>query len=247
MRNLLLPVALGALLCSGAASAERDQWGEFTQAQVRDIQDQFGRCVVARKAQIASRYVLDAYDAEEGARIINKLADGDCLVAAIGRRGGVVRMKFPGGMLKYAIADALVRTELTAGPISGLSQVAPLAHPTFDPSAFLPPAGKTLKPAKLQELEQAKSREQGSIYMSHYGECVVRRDPANSHALLMADPDSAQENAAFGRLRQAFGHCLDAGRQLELNKVSLRGTVALNYYRLAKAPRVTAAGPGTVQ
>lgn len=71
-----------------------------------------------------------------------------------------------------------------------------------------------------------------------FGECVVRTDPANAHKMLVADAGSLQESAAIQALRPALAHCIDQGGDLSLAVKDLRNSLALNYYRLARAPRV---------
>ena len=76
---------------------------------------------------------------------------------------------------------------------------------------------------------------QGFSYLSRYGECVVRADPAGSRALLAAKPETPEEASRFAALRLALATCLPEGHTLEFGKLALRGTIAVNYYRLAKA------------
>ena len=83
----------------------------------------------------------------------------------------------------------------------------------------------------------AYEENQLATYLSRFGECVVRVDPAASKALLMTDRGSADERAAFGGLSTALGTCLAEGKTLNFNKASLRGSIAVNYYRLAAAAR----------
>jgi len=234
----------------GSRIPQRNDWNTWPQAKVRDVQHRFGACVVKKRANLAARYVLELYDKNRTPALIDSLDPhlGNCLVAATASMT-TIRMSFPADMLKYALADALVQSELArSAPLTDIASVAPLAHGTIDPQEFLPPPGKSLKPAELKELDDNKTKAQVAIYLSQFGECVVRADPADSHALLMANPDTAAESAAFGRLGSALGNCLDRGRQLALNKTVLRGTLALNYYRLVKAPRIVApTAPGTAK
>ena len=53
----------------------------------------------------------------------------------------------------------------------------------------------------------------------------------------MTAPDSAEEAARFGALRPALAHCLSEGETLRSGKAALRGSIAVNYYRLAHAAR----------
>ena len=73
------------------------------------------------------------------------------------------------------------------------------------------------------------------MFMSAFGECVVRTDPSGSHALLMTQVVSPEETAALKAVVPAFSSCVPAQRTLSFDKTVIRGAVALNYYRLAKA------------
>ena len=64
---------------------------------------------------------------------------------------------------------------------------------------------------------------------------MVRVDPAAARALLLTMPESPEENARFAAMGTTFGSCLAEGETLKLGKLALRGTMAINYYRLAKA------------
>jgi hypothetical protein len=72
-----------------------------------------------------------------------------------------------------------------------------------------PPPGST---RKREELETQRVRSIGRIFLSSFGECVVRADPASAHSLLRSSVLTPEENNAFVALRPAFGQCLDEGR-----------------------------------
>lgn len=74
--------------------------------------------------------------------------------------------------------------------------------------------------------------------LSMVGECAVRADPSGARNLLKARLNSKEEEAAVQALMPAFSSCLPKGVQVRFNIVSLRGTVAVSYYRLAFAPKV---------
>lgn len=67
-----------------------------------------------------------------------------------------------------------------------------------------------------------------------YAECVVRTNPAGSRDLLQTEPDSAGETAGFETLQPALEHCLQQG-SVAFGRLIFRGTIALNFYRLAHA------------
>ena len=94
-----------------------------------------------------------------------------------------------------------------------------------------------VKTAKAREDTQngfEKAKVMGAL--SRYGECVVRRDPNDSRLWVLTPPDSPDEDGRIDALRPFFGACLKDGK-VAFSKATLRGAVALNYYRLAHAPR----------
>lgn len=251
-------ILMGTLAAGGAPQAEPpkevrtgsrlprptyDENDSLAQPEVRKVEDKFGQCVVQRHRDAAARFVLEqSEDARKS--LIPMIADGDCLVLATPQAGpGAVQMKLTGDFMKYALADALVRQQFGSRAIADVAQVAPLVHEQPDLTKYEPKPGKTLKPKQLAELEQKKFQAAAYAYLAEYGECVVRADPAASYALLMTKPETTWETAAIGPLQPALQKCLDAGSTITLNKGSLRGTIAYNYYRLAVAPRAT----GTVK
>jgi hypothetical protein len=50
-------------------------------------------------------------------------------------------------------------------------------------------------------------------------------------------PETDAEAAGFGTLTPTVAQCLPEGRMISLGKLVLRGTIAVNYYRLAHAAR----------
>ncbi|WP_310467366.1 hypothetical protein [Sphingomonas sp.] len=221
-------------------------------AQVREVHQRFGECVVKKHYPEAIAYLLNHptvdEDDREGRKLVRKLADGACLVAAADIGPGGVVMTLPDDTMRYALSDTLVRREFAAAPLTDLDRVVRLAHPSLDPAEFEPKPGKKLSQKELAELAANRGKEQARIYLSQFGECVVRVDPVKSHALLMAPVNSPAESAAFAALKPRLGECVVEGRTLELNKTIVRGTVAYGYYRLAKAPRSAAPlAPGTPQ
>ncbi len=81
-----------------------------------------------------------------------------------------------------------------------------------------------------------------TAWLSRYGECVVRQEPAKARYWLLTPPDSPEEISRINDLRPAFADCLNEGT-MKFNRTTMRGAVAINYYRLAMATRV----PGSVQ
>jgi hypothetical protein len=55
---------------------------------------------------------------------------------------------------------------------------------------------------------------------------------------LLTEPGSDLETRYLEALQPAAGNCIEKGAAISMTKYSLRGTIALNFYRLAMAPRV---------
>jgi hypothetical protein len=218
---------------------------EFANGQVSDSREtrligaRYGQCVVKKQPAAASAFVLSqGVDMDRGAylRVLNKVSDGPCLVDAAKSFGGV-QMRFPSDTMRYTLADGLFRAQPGTGPLVIPATLPTLAHPTFKEAEYRAAMAKERNQKKQAELTYRRSQSIARIFMSAFGECVVRFDPANSRALLSADVLTPQEDAAFTALRPAFAQCLDAGQNLSMNKAILRGTIALNHYRLAQAVR----------
>lgn len=217
-------------------------------AEVRMIQHRYGDCVTQQNPREARDFVLNYRDSKINTPtgvLIDKLSDGRCLLKATDNYGG--RMRLPGDSMRYALADSLIRRELlTAAPPTPAS-IAPLTHRTVDAAAIMAaPVGFGGKEAQL-ERERRLAMAQAIAAMSELGECIVRRSPTESLQLFRTAPGSAEEGAAFAALNPAIGQCVAAGSTVELTKVSLRGTIAVNYYRLANAPKMVAAAAGSVR
>ncbi|WP_294120240.1 hypothetical protein [Sphingomonas sp.] len=203
--------------------------------KTRKVQAEYGECVVKKQPAAAREFVITPWF-ESGAlrRILPKVGDSWCLLTASASFGS--EMRFPGDTMRYALADALVRREF-AGASPSLKDAGPIVQPVLDESEYAPRPGRKAKQSELKELAENRQKRVATIYVAHFGECVVRADPANSYALLMSDAETPKEDVALKGLMPAFDGCLAAGQDLSFNKSTLRGTIAMNYYRLAHAPR----------
>jgi hypothetical protein len=146
------------------------------------------------------------------------------------------QMRFGGDLYRYALADALVSKEFSSAPAPQLDAVPRLAHREPEPApAALGPHAKRSDRRKHEEALRNHEKSTGYHFLSLYGECIVRSNAAGAKAVLLTSPDSPDEAARFGDLRPTLGRCLPEGRTLSFGKVTLRGAIAINYYRLAHA------------
>lgn len=212
-------------------------------AEIRKVQAKFGECVVKGQYEASRRWVLFSdLEPRERRRVLAKVTDSGCLTAAFGRMYHV-QMRFPGDTMRHTLAEALVKRDLTAAAMPALKNAARVAQPVFDEAHFVPTPVRKLKQEELAQLAENRSKQIARVYLAEFGECVVRFNAVDSFALIAAPPATNAEQATFTRLLPAFGQCLAAGERLTFNKSVLRGTIAMNLYRLANAPAaITPAG-----
>jgi hypothetical protein len=233
MRSVLVAAAAAAVTLSGASTAE--PFSDYSVKETRRIAYDFAKCVVGRHAAAASEALLRNVDNRTLMKDYGVLIDGDCLTRTT---HASAKMSFTGDLYRYALADALVAREFAAAPALDLSKVPPIERgaPPVQPAPLPANASKKDKAAYEKALKSFNDAQSFRI-LSEFGECVVRTNPAGSKALLLTEPESAAENGSFGALGQAFGECLPEGVTLSFGKLVLRGTIAVNYYRLAHAAR----------
>jgi len=205
----------------------------LSQAEWRYAFRDYGICVVSRYRKLATAVILDNVDDETLVKHRKPLPANDCLKPP---KMLSIWAGLSADRVRYAIADALVRSELKGSPAPDLSAVPKLSH--LEPGPPPARAAATGKPLPEKEFEEA-SKQYREQYLfaqfSRFGECVVRTNPAAARDLLLTEPESVQEGAAFGKVKPAMANCLIPGETMALTKLPLRGTIAVNYYRLSRA------------
>jgi len=220
---------------------------DFSTKETRALMHGYARCVVARRFAKASEGLLRNVDNRTLIREYPSLIDANCLSDQKRIRNdmriGTIRMRFEGDLYRYALADALVNRELASAPVPDLSAVAKLDHrmPGARPQQ-VSATGKKMSKGKYDAAVSDYEKAVAVSYLSFYGECVVRNAPSDSKALILTVPDSPEEKARFDALRPAFAACLPEGTSLTFGRTALRGTIAINYYRLARAAMGAPAG-----
>ena len=194
-----------ALALASAALATKDL------PDSRRLMVNFADCVVRRASRKAKNLVLGAPFrlADENFRIIIR----GCLPLASTLEE--VTLRTPVILLRFAFAEAFLRKETTLG-LPALQSIAPLEH----------------RPA---EERPSKKPAQFEIAISRLGECIVRTAPDAATRLVRSEVATPAEAIAFAAIKPAVSKCLSAGKVFAFSPEMLRGTVALNYYRLAAA------------
>lgn len=231
-------LALAAPILAAPGLSEDWSDADYSTKETRALTHAYAQCVVKRAQAKASEAIAANVDNTTILRDYRMLIRAECLTRQIHQS---TQVRFTGDLYRYALADALVNRELAAQPAPNLDSVPRLVH--RDPGA--PPQavdakGRKLGKRKLEAAREAYGRDVAYAFLSNYGECTVRADTAGAKALLVTTADSAEETARFTALRPAFSRCLPEGKTLSFGKVALRGSVAINYYRLAHAARASA-------
>jgi hypothetical protein len=219
---------------TGSRIAEAPQ--QFPTDQTREILQRFAECAVKKFPQLAHQMVLDATKVTVGEKYM-KVADPDCLVQATSYQFGIVQLKMSPDSFRSAVADELMKRNLSSFDPAQIAAAASLPEPSLDPADYVPKPGSNTR-WKQEDYDKAKQRDTAAIWLFDFGECAARANPAEARNLLQTKINSDEELQALRAMMPAFSSCLDRGHKLSTERASLRGTIALNYYRLAFAPKV---------
>ncbi|HEY0149453.1 MAG TPA: hypothetical protein VGB70_10675 [Allosphingosinicella sp.] len=231
------------MLVASMSAAEPADQNELSTRETRLVIHNYATCVVKQHPLKASEAIQRNVGNAAMMRDYPKLFDGDCLTRSPFE---ALEARFSGDLYRYAIADALVRRDLADFTQNDFENLPRLDHrdPGRPPSE-IDEKGKKRSGKNFKAAIDGYNQSEAFSFLSRYGECVARVNPAAAQALLLTKPDSAEEATRFKALVPAFGTCLPEGQTLSFGKVTLRGTIAVNYYRLATAARAAAATTGT--
>ncbi len=230
MRVALRSALAAVLIAATAASADTGAEAARTRTVARD----YSRCVVKKHGDAASAAIMSDSGNGDIERHYAGLMDSDCL----GMVAGSVQLRFGGDQFRYALADALVRARLAGQPADSFADRLPLAHlPSPAPGTLDAALAKVKTKREQDEVRKQYERAVVTAWMSRYGECVVRREPEKARRWLLTEPDQPEEISRINDLRPAFAECFTDGT-MTFNRTTMRGAVAINYYRLAMATRV---------
>ncbi len=206
-------------------------------AQTRKLMFDYAQCVVKSHRDRASEAIVSNAGNSIILRQYPQLISSECLV----RTGGEVQLTFGGDIYRHALADALVNNTFVTRGVSGFADRLPLAHLPYPVRAELDAAlAVTKSKRKRSQLQEGFDKQWAVGWLSRYGECVVRQEPEKSRFWILTPPETPEETSRINDLRSTFAACMPEGT-VKFSKVTMRGTVAINYYRLAMAT----ARPGT--
>ena len=237
-------LALAAVAAAHAGDGAAARAG-MRAAEYRDYLAAYATCTVRENHGRAANAVLSDLDAGGlGKRFADIFIEkpvvwvADCHELHIAEG---LSMWMKGEPLRMALADALVKAELRDDKTESFADRAPLPLQAPKKSEERAAAAGAAYERDQQRYDQRVAQ----TWLWAFGECVARREPVRSREWLLSRAGTAEDTAASERLAPAFGSCLPEGQKLVLDRDMLRGSVAVSYYRLAKAQPVT--GSGTVQ
>jgi hypothetical protein len=219
------------LLILAVASGVAATPASATDRRTRIVFDGYTDCVARQDPKMVRQIVLSNMKNQDIVKNFPLVLNYACLGDAPG-------LRLPGEFLRYGFAQMLIRREYSHGLPADIGQAAPLQHMEIDEADYLPKPGTKPTPDELKEVAAARRDAIGFRFLSIYSECVVRKDPAAALKLILTRSASKAETAAVAVLRPQLTTCLDAGHTLSFDISALRGSIAMNLYRLAKAPRI---------
>ncbi|HPB24112.1 MAG TPA: hypothetical protein PLL48_17505, partial [Novosphingobium sp.] len=233
-----LGVATLAVVATSAPAASPDP-----KAMRKALAD-YGKCIVKREPAKSREFVLGGgfitrRDNDENILLSPECMPGEELVrAGLAARGGTVsraRLRLPDVMIRWSIGQALFdrdQAKLTATDFSG---VPALAYEQPFPVRTTDRDGKPIPADRVAQQQRRYDEKAGDVALSRVGECVVRADAAKARAVLLTPLDTPEELSALQAVAPALSNCLPQGQTLGFDRMSLRGTLAVAYYRLASA------------
>jgi hypothetical protein len=218
-----LPAVIGAtaIVAAGNASAQRTPGGQLNSHDpVKTEQDleegvKPGTRDTRRVVQDFARCIarrdaarVDKYLSSKALRFSQVLGDRaeECLGAAAGDDS---RLSGQSDTFRYALAEAYIVRKFREVGIGDVGTIAPLDHPQ---EAGIPHG------------------------LGALSECIIRKAPTESWALLRTDAASPGEKSAFASLDPAMQACVSRGTTLKMQPFFMRGAIADSFFRLSKAP-----------
>lgn len=229
----LLPLV--ALLSAPASAAEPP-----SPQQIRAFLAEYGTCVVKREPELAQKSVLSgasfSRDSAEGKRLMQR----ECLNEELLRNmadgfAGRLRMRFDEDTYRGVIAEALIGKTGSEVNQTALPAIPALSYEEPRPLRMVDRDGQAIPEESLARQRLAIARKTQAMLMGKLGECVVRAAPAQSRAVMATAIDTPAELQALNALGPTLGQCVKAGETVALDRVSVRGALAIAYYRLSQA------------
>ncbi len=235
MRLVIRLIPLLALASAPATAAEPP-----SPQQIRAFLAQYGACVVKREPELAQKSVLSgasfSRDSAEGKRLTQReCMDPELLRNTATGFEGRLRMRLDEDTYRGVIAEALIVRDGAAVNPAVLPAVGVLTYEEPRPLRTTDREGKPLPEDSLLRQRAAIARKTQAMLMGKLGECVVRTAPAQARSVIATAIDTPAELQSLNALGPMLGQCIKAGETVSLDRISVRGALAIAYYRLSQA------------
>jgi len=193
----------------------------------------YAHCITEQRPDAARKAVLEDWDSRS--LVFRDLLRGEgCAV-----RG--MRYQFPAGVLKAAMAGALIPRDLGSVDAATITSAPALSYTMPEPVKTVDDKGRPISAKGVERQQKAVEGKLRWIAIAQFGKCVARLAPAAVPVLANTITASDAELEALKAFAPHLPGCLPKGMTIELDRSTLRGAVTLAYYRLAMAPRPTTA------
>lgn len=230
MRQGAILGSIAAAFVIGSTASAADKSDQKEVAANRKIMSEFARCVFDAYSKKATEVIVSNIDNTTIQKRYGLLIDGECL----GKTAGSVKLTMGGDLFRYALADAIFQKNFAKRPSLDFAQAPKLDHVSFgDRAAFEAGMAKIKNKKRRASMQYNFDQYNGVAYLSRFGECIVRLNPAAARNVLLTPVASPAELAAIAPLRPALAECLVPGSTVTFNAGMIRGVAAINYVRLA--------------
>jgi hypothetical protein len=253
MRSLVLAtwaVLLAPLLLLGALATPAGAQimaVSVSQQELLEYHDEYAKCMVRYRHNEARKLVLSNTPNHRLEHDFRSIYTTNALLHVSGCPNLLIRdgraFVLQPDMFRAALAHELIKADLKTAEANNFVDRAPLSHWMPPSQAMLDSQRAAQKNTKRRgKLEKVHAEDVGRAWLSRYGDCVAHGNSKASHEWVVSKAGTPTEQAAIATLQPVFAACLVEGEKLTFGKEVLRGAVAINYYRLAMADRVSANG-----
>ena len=226
--------AIAALLLFASNPILAKKYAGLTDAERRTVAIEYSTCLAEQHHLLLREFVLSQGVNDKKDDRYRVLSKFECIPARYKSDLTVMRMPLSGSL--YAAAEALLIKEKPAISVD-FSSIPYLAHREPMKMENYKKGGRLSR----EEYEREVERTKGSALVSRIGECTVRGDTPNVVAMLATQIGSDEEKNAIQTLIPVISRCITDG-SIKLLPELIRGTAALNLYRLVNADKASNIG-----
>lgn len=236
--TLLLGMTLAASAVAVSAAAAQAPDPKLFRKSMAD----YGACIVKWEPVKTRDFVLSGKFIDHRGSYFGGLIGRECVPgldvveAGLAERGGTssgARLRLPDAMIRWAIAGALFSRDAAKLTGTDFSAVPRLFYEEPFPVRTSTKDGDPIPAKKVAEQQKRFDEKSSDVAIAKVGECVARTDGVGTRAALLTPIDTPAELGALKALGPALSNCLPKGQTIGFDRMSLRGSLAVAFYRLA--------------